>query len=145
MIPYCLATGVGLIPVSERTKASTTINAESQKWSPNARGVLARPRTSVATQSVRSNHDPTLTRLVSPDDIGNNIIVDTVEEIAKSRGLSMAVISTAWALKKGVNPIVGLNSKERIDEAVVAANVDLTDEEVNKLEAAYVPKRVMGY
>jgi aryl-alcohol dehydrogenase-like predicted oxidoreductase len=58
----------------------------------------------------------------------------------------MAVVATAWCLsKEGVNPIVGLNSKERIDEILEAVKIVLTKEEIAKLEAAYVPKIVMGY
>lgn len=57
----------------------------------------------------------------------------------------MAIISTSWCLSKGVNPIVGLNSKERIDEAVLAAKVVLTEAEIAKLESAYQPKVVTGY
>ena len=57
----------------------------------------------------------------------------------------MAIISTAWCLSKGVNPIVGLNSKERIDEIVKAASVVLTNDEITKLEAAYLPKNVIGH
>ncbi len=57
----------------------------------------------------------------------------------------MATIAAAWCLSKGANPIVGLNSKERIDEAVKAAKLVLTAEEIARLEAAYVPKSVVGY
>lgn len=57
----------------------------------------------------------------------------------------MAVIATAWCLSKGVNPIVGLNSKDRIDEVVEAVKVVLSAEEIDKLEAAYVPKNVIGF
>ena len=57
----------------------------------------------------------------------------------------MAIISTAWCLSKGVNPIVGLSSKERIDEIVKAASVVLTPEEIAKLEAAYMPKNIIGH
>lgn len=57
----------------------------------------------------------------------------------------MAVIATAWCLHKGVNPIISLNSKERIDEAVLAASITLTDGEVATLESAYQPKPVTGY
>lgn len=94
---------------------------------------------------MRAENDPTLTRLISRDDLADQAIIDTVEEIAKRLGLPMAVISTAWALMKGVNPIVGLNSKERIDEIVQAVNVKLAEEDIAKLEAPYVPKRVIGY
>jgi aryl-alcohol dehydrogenase-like predicted oxidoreductase len=57
----------------------------------------------------------------------------------------MAMVATAWCLsKKGVNPIVGLSSKQRIDEILEAVKIKLTEDEVAKLEAAYVPKIVPG-
>ena len=65
--------------------------------------------------------------------------------MAKAKGVPMAVVATAWCLsKEGVNPIVGLSSKERIDEIVGAVKLILT-EEVAKLEAPYLPKAVTGY
>jgi versiconal hemiacetal acetate reductase len=57
----------------------------------------------------------------------------------------MAEVAIAWALKKGTNPICGLNSKERIDEAVTGAKLQLTDEDINKLDSPYVSKAVIGY
>ncbi|RGP77022.1 alcohol dehydrogenase [Fusarium longipes] len=129
MIPYCKDAGVGCIP-----------------WSPNARGVLARPwNTKDEDASVRTQHDATLKRLYGKDNRVDKAIVDMVEQIAKARSLPMAAISTAWCLHKGVNPIVGLNTKERIDEAVLAAKLVLTEEEISKLESAYQPKSVAGY
>jgi aryl-alcohol dehydrogenase-like predicted oxidoreductase len=71
--------------------------------------------------------------------------VDMVEEVARERKLPMAVIATAWCLHKGVNPIVGLNSKEHIDEAVLAASIELSDSEISRLESAYQPRAVTGY
>lgn len=45
----------------------------------------------------------------------------------------MAVIATAWCLsQEGVNPIVGLNSIERIDEIVTALKVLLSKEETER-------------
>lgn len=35
---------------------------------------------------------------------------------------------------------MGLNSIERIDEIVIAVKVELSKEEIQKLEASYVPK-----
>ena len=94
---------------------------------------------------MRSQHDAALPRLYDQESRVEKAIVDTVEQIAKARDLPMAVIATAWTLHKGVNPIVGLNSKERIDEAVLAAKTVLSTEEVARLEAAYVPRAVTGY
>jgi len=86
-----------------------------------------------------------MARLYDGENKADKATVDTVEEIAKARKLPMAVIATAWCLHKGVNPIVGLNSRERIDDAVVAANLVLTEAEIAKLESTYRPKAVVGY
>jgi len=130
MLPYCRATGVGCIP-----------------WSPIARGTLARPwQSGNGEPTLRAAHDATLKGLMKGDNKADKAIVTAVEEIAKARGLPMAVIATAWCLsKEGVNPIVGLNSIERINEALSAVKVGLTKEEVAKLEEAYSPKFVTGY
>ncbi|KAF4427921.1 hypothetical protein F53441_14071 [Fusarium austroafricanum] len=129
MIPYCKDIGVGCIP-----------------WSPNARGVLARPWDDLdESTSLRTQHDKTLGRLYNKENEADKATVDMVEQVAKERGVSMAIISTAWCLHKGVNPIIGLNSKERIDEAVLAAKFQLTDDEISRLESAYQPKTVTGY
>jgi Predicted oxidoreductases (related to aryl-alcohol dehydrogenases) len=123
MIPYCQDTGVGLIP-----------------WSPLARGVLTRPWGERST--VRESTDRALTFLVrNRETEADKAIVDRVEEIAKKKGISMAQAATAWSLShKGVNPIVGLSSKERIDEAVAAIKVKLSEEEIKYLEEPYIAK-----
>lgn len=64
-----------------------------------------------------------------------------VEAVAKEKGVSMAAVATAWCLsKKGVNPIVGISSKERIDQAVEASKLKLSEEEIKRLEECYMPK-----
>jgi aryl-alcohol dehydrogenase-like predicted oxidoreductase len=132
MIPYCRDTGVGLIP-----------------WSPLARGVLARPSSNRST--VRENTDNFLKALIrkNENEVDKNI-TDRVEEIAKKHGVPMATIATAWCLsKQGVNPIVGLGSTERIDDAVkslaFASAGKLTEEDIKYLEEPYQPKVIAGY
>jgi aryl-alcohol dehydrogenase-like predicted oxidoreductase len=74
----------------------------------------------------------------------DNKIISRVEEIAKERGVSMAMVAMAWVMKKGACPIVGLSSVERMDEAIAAIDFKLSDEEEKYLEEPYLPKRVMG-
>lgn len=123
MIPYCVDSGVGLIP-----------------WSPMARGVLARPWGSRST--LRENTDGALKLLVrSRETETDKAIVDRVEGVAKKKGVSMAKVAIAWSLQNpNENPILGLNSKERIDEAADSVKVSLTPEEVKYLEEPYLPK-----
>jgi len=59
--------------------------------------------------------------------------------------VSMACIATAWCIKKGTMPIIGLSSKQRIDEAVVNSKFKLSDEDAKVLEEVYAPKERQGY
>lgn len=128
MLPYCRATGVGLIP-----------------WSPVARGVLTRPWGDRSTR--REETDNFLKSLIrSRETEVDKAIVDRVEEVAKKKGVGMAQVAIAWGIKQDkVNPIVGLGSKERIDQAVEATKIKLSDEEAKYLEEPYLPKVVQGY
>lgn len=127
MIPYCNATGVGLIP-----------------WSPVARGALTRPFNSRDTK--REKTDKFLANMIrSRETEVDKTIIGRVEEIAKKRGVSMACIATAWVIKKGATPIIGLASKERIDQAVENSKFVLEDEDAKYLEEGYLPKAIQGY
>ncbi|KAL1610012.1 CSG1/SUR1-like protein [Paraconiothyrium brasiliense] len=119
MHQYCFHEGIGLIP-----------------WSPLAQGKLARPW---SASSLRSDNNPFADMLTAPSD---EAIVNKVEEVAKKLGVSMAQVATAWSLKKRVNPILGLQSEKRIDEAVGAIGVVLSEEDAKALESVYTAKPV---
>ncbi|KAF8475912.1 putative aldo-keto reductase [Kalaharituber pfeilii] len=124
MIPYCKATGVGLIP-----------------WSPLARGALARPFDSRAT--TREHTDKYLINLIRKKETENDeVIINQVEAIAKKRDVSMAVVSMAYVVSKGMMPIVGLSKVERIEEAVEAVSFKLDEDEIRSLETPYIPRPV---
>ncbi|CCC72153.1 hypothetical protein NCAS_0J01740 [Naumovozyma castellii] len=116
-----------VIPYAKRHNIAVT------PWSPNARGLLAKPAN---VTSERKNFDPRLAS-ISDDD---KEIIGRVEKIAKDKDISMAMVSTAWVLSKRFLPIVGMSKMERIDEAVKAIKVTLTQEEIKYLEEAYKPK-----
>ncbi|KAF5244832.1 hypothetical protein FANTH_7599 [Fusarium anthophilum] len=122
MNPYCNYAGVGLFP-----------------WSPLAAGVLAHPWND--RTDAREQKDPFLKLLFRGEtQDADKAIVDRVEELARRKGVAMAQIAEAWLISKGCMPICGLESKERIDQAVEALQVTLSDEEVKYLEALYVQK-----
>lgn len=127
MIPYCKHTGVGLIP-----------------WSPLARGVLCRPFDSRDTK--REQSDNVLKTIIrSKETEIDKAIVDRVEEVAKKHGVKMATIATAWSIKKGDIPIIGMGSKERIEEAVENSKFQLSDEDEAYLDEPYMPKTIVGH
>ena len=127
MLPFCRATGVGVIP-----------------WSPLARGMLAKPvgkDGKDSEKSVRSTSDAKTQKWFA----GANLeIVDAVEKVAKDKGVSMPLVATAWVLRQGCSPIVGLSSEKRVKEAIDALKVKLTDEEIQSLEAGYRPRNIEG-
>lgn len=132
MIPYCNDSGVGLIP-----------------WSPIARGALSRPFNSRTT--TRESSDKMLNAMIRGKETAiDEKIVGRVEELAKKHSVSMATIATAWCLsKQDVSPIVGMNSKERIDQAVesvvFARAGKLSKEDIEYLEEGYAPKVRAGF
>ncbi|EXJ54216.1 alcohol dehydrogenase [Cladophialophora yegresii CBS 114405] len=127
MIPYCNHTGVGVIP-----------------WSSVARGALTRPWDD--RSSSREQTDGGLKHMVrSADDKADREVVGRVEEVAKKLKKSMAQVAIAWSLSKGVNPIVGMNKMERMDEALEASKMKLSEKDIKFLEEPYLPKKRQGY
>ena len=68
-------------------------------------------------------------------------IISRVEKIAKDCKVSMAVVATAWVIRKGYNPIVGLSSIERVDDILKATVLKLTEKDIKYLKEPYVPKQ----
>ncbi|KAI8261204.1 Aryl-alcohol dehydrogenase [Colletotrichum sp. SAR 10_77] len=127
MNPYCNAASVGLFP-----------------WSPLAAGVLAHPWTD--RSDPREQKDPFLQMLFRGVENGaDKAIVGRVEELAARRGVAMAQVAQAWLISKGCMPICGLETRERIDQALGALEVKLSEEEVKYLEEMYVPKLPMPF
>jgi aryl-alcohol dehydrogenase-like predicted oxidoreductase len=117
MIPMCADTGVGLTP-----------------YSPNGKGRLARPR-GAATD--RSNIDEVAKAF---DTDADGPIIDAVEEIAAEWGIPMAQVALAWVLRNPTvaAPIIGATKPAHLTDAAAALDVQLTDEEVARLESPYV-------
>ena len=116
LMAMCGDTGVGLVP-----------------YSPNGKGRLARP---VGEQSNRSSSDRVVQAFDSPDD---EPVIDAVQRVAESRGVSMAQIALAWVLRNPLvtAPIVGATKPNHLAEAVAAVGLELTEEEAQELEAPY--------
>jgi aryl-alcohol dehydrogenase-like predicted oxidoreductase len=132
MIPLCLDAGVGLVP-----------------WSPQARGLLTRPRPADANVrsggTARAASDDYSPRLYGEP--GDWEVIDTVERIATARGVGMAEVALAWLLgRPGVAaPIVGATKMTHLDAAIRSMDLALTDDERTALEAPYRPHAVKGF
>jgi aryl-alcohol dehydrogenase-like predicted oxidoreductase len=124
MIPLCLDQGVGVIP-----------------WSPLARGLLARPRDAA---TVRAGSDAFTGILYGEAD---SKVIDTVHELAAERGVAPGRISLAWLLAKpGVTaPIIGATKLAHLEDALAALDVELTPDDIARLESPYRPQSIQGH
>ena len=126
MLPLCRDQGVGVIP-----------------WSPLARGFLGRSAAhALDKQSTRAKSDNVLDMKFGDADVET---LRRVEETGTRHGNSNAQIATAWLLAKGATaPIIGASKMSHLEDAIAAAEIKLTAEEVAYLDAPYQPKAVAG-
>jgi aryl-alcohol dehydrogenase-like predicted oxidoreductase len=126
MLPLCRDAGIGVIP-----------------WSPLARGFLGRSHAhALDRQSTRAKSDTVLDMEFGDADVE---ILRRVEEIAGRHGKNNAQIATAWLLAKGVTaPIIGASKMSHLEDAIAAAQIKLSAEEIAALDAPYLPKAVAG-
>ena len=127
MIPLCLDQGVGLMP-----------------WSPLARGRLTRAH---GQETERTRTDLSGQSFYNATETEDARVIGVVEQIAAERGVPMAQVGLAWVLaKRGVSaPIVGASKASQLDDAVAALDLELTADEIQRLEAPYVPHAVSGF
>lgn len=57
-----------------------------------------------------------------------------LKEIADRRGVPAAQLPVAWAIAKGTLPIIGVTKTYQVEDAVGAATLELTQEEVEEME-----------
>ncbi len=130
MIPLCEAEGVAVIP-----------------WSPLARGLLAGTRKSPTdAQSTRRAESDDFARKLY-DQPGDQEVIDAVRQAAEARGVPPARVALAWLLSRPAvtAPIIGATKMQHLEDAVAALELELSAEEVGRLEAPYRPHPVRGF
>jgi aryl-alcohol dehydrogenase (NADP+) len=127
MLPFCADQGIGVIP-----------------WSPLARGKLTRDW---GEGSEREDTDEVLKALYRSTEQSDRAIVDAVGQIAAERAVPRAQVALAWVASRPwvTAPIVGATKQHQLDDAVAALEIELSDDEVDRLEAPYVPHPVEGH
>ena len=127
MHPFCAATGVGVL-----------------SYSPLARGRLSRPYGEV---SERLGLDETGAKLYRQDEASDRAISDAVGAIAEERGVARAQVALAWQFSKPAvsAPIIGATKPSHLTDAIAALDVELSTDEVARIEAPYTPRRPEGF
>jgi aryl-alcohol dehydrogenase-like predicted oxidoreductase len=127
MLPYCLDQGVGVLP-----------------WSPLARGRLTRDWDATTERTAADRFGGTLYRQAEEAD---RAVAAAVAAVAAERGVPRARVALAWLLHQPAvtAPIVGVTRPHHLADAVAAVELRLSDEELARLEADYVPHRPEGF
>jgi aryl-alcohol dehydrogenase-like predicted oxidoreductase len=128
MLPLCREEGIGVIP-----------------YSPLASGRLTRDWSSGDT--LRSETDQIARSKYGATADTDKEVVERVAEIAGKRGVARVHVALAWLLQKQpvTAPIIGATKISHLEDAVGALAVRLTQDEVDFLEAPYVPHAVVGH
>jgi len=127
MYPLCVDSGIGVIP-----------------WSPLARGRLTRDWDDT---TARSDTDEFGKTLYTQTEESDRRIVRAVADIADLRGVSRAQVALAWVMHQPAvtAPIVGATKPHHLVDAVAAADLRLTPDELARLAAHYSPRAVEGF
>jgi 1-deoxyxylulose-5-phosphate synthase len=116
MLPMCADMGVGCVP-----------------YSPLGKGRLARPW---GQHTQRGDTD----QVAKSFDLDvDQPVVEAVHQVAEERGVPMAHIAMAWVLSKPVvtAPIVGATKPHHLADAAASLQVQLTEDEIRRLEDPY--------
>ncbi|MBR1580869.1 MAG: aldo/keto reductase [Selenomonadaceae bacterium] len=110
-------------------------------WSPLAGGRCAQPLSSSNDTDDLGDLSMLLSPASSPVDEIDRAVIENLETAAEARGCSMAQEALAWMFNKDyiTAPIIGAASVEHLEEAVNALDIVLDDDEIQLLEASYVP------
>ena len=90
-------------------------------------------------QTLRSENDP-VADIYERE--GDKAVVDAIERVAATKGVSMAQVALAWVLRNPTvsAPIVGATKPHHLPDAVATLDVHLTDDEAAAVETPYRPQ-----
>lgn len=129
MIPYCMDNNIGFVP-----------------FSPIASGFLS-GKVTTDTKFEGDDVRKWVPQLSKENLVANQPILDIIGEFAAQKKATNAQISLAWMLHKYPNvvPIPGSKNQDRILENLGAWNVELSDDEINRLELALRRIKIHGH
>ena len=119
------------------------LGVASTPYSPLAAGRLTRDWDA---DTDRARTDRTAKIKYDTTEETDRAIVQEVARIAEQRGVQRVHVALAWLLSKQqvISPIIGATKTSHIDAALGALDLQLTAEEIARLEEPYVPHRVVG-
>lgn len=119
VLPLCEALGIGFVP-----------------WSPLGAGFLT-GTISQSTQLEDGDFRSASPRFTSEARAANQAIVDLLRSVAEAKRATPAQVALAWLLAQRpfIVPIPGTRRLERVEENLGAADVDLTKDDLARIES----------
>ncbi|TBR60578.1 aldo/keto reductase [Westiellopsis prolifica IICB1] len=76
----------------------------------------------------------------------NLSLVEALRSIAEEQNATVAQVAIAWVLSRGndIIPLIGARRRNRLEEALAAINLHLTDNQLAQIETAIPPDAVAG-
>ena len=115
-------------------------------WSPLARGLLARAESlKDPLSTLRAKSDSLMHERYTVEEDAH--VIAALRSLASERGDPPAEIAMAWLLSKSAvtAPIIGASKLPHLESAVQSLSLEISSEEIARLEAPYVPHRIIGH
>jgi len=111
-----------------------------------AYGVLSRGLLSGSKPAASGDFRVHLPRFTGENAARNVALVDTLAALARERGVTASQLAIAWVLTKGsfIVPLIGARTRAQLSESLGALDVQLSSEDVVRIEAAIPPDAVAG-
>lgn len=62
-------------------------------------------------------------------------LVDAIESLANEKNITSSQLALAWIVSKGILPIPGTKRRKYLEQNIEAANIQLSDSDIHKLES----------
>ena len=132
IVPACESTGLGLLPWSPLGGGWLTGKYTREERPTGATRLGEDPQRGVEAYDRRSKDERTWD------------VIDAVEAVASSRGVSMAQVALSWLVDRTMvtSVILGARTVEQLQDNLGAAGLHLSEEETERLDAASDPAPV---
>ena len=111
-----------------------------------AYGVLSRGLLSGSVPQAKGDFRARLPRFTGENLAKNQVLAQALKELAEGRGVTAVQMAIAWVLAKGedIVPVIGSRKVAQVNEALGALDVQLSAEEIARLEAAVPASEIAG-
>ncbi|MFT4506315.1 aldo/keto reductase [Caballeronia sp. 15711] len=132
-------------PAEENLKTARELGVGFIAYSPLGRGILS-GRFRTKTDFGQGDFRPNMPRFQGSNLERNVSLVDALEKLAQTKDCSVPQLALAWLLSRGddIVPLFGTANSERLSHNLASADVQLTEDELQKIETIVPRSAVAG-